>query len=71
VPFPAAPVGVAEPQAAPTATARPAAPRVTAPAAASRGIVTDYGYVIGELRRIGIITAAIVLLLLLLWLVIA
>jgi hypothetical protein len=64
-------VSVAEPPVAAPSPVRPATPRATAPTPASRGIVTDYGYVISELRHIGIITVALVLLLLLLWLIIA
>ena len=54
------------PAVAPTAD-RPAAATVTrsAPAAPSgRGIQTDYGYVVSELRRIFVLTAGILLLLL-------
>jgi hypothetical protein len=58
---------VAEPP-VPTAPARLSTPRTATTPAAPRGIVTDYGYVISELRRIAIITGVILLLLLVLWL---
>jgi len=59
--------------AAEAAPSRPALVPVAAARAATpqtRGIVTDYGYVIGELRRIFVLTAGILILLLALWLVI-
>jgi hypothetical protein len=59
------------PAAAPAVPARaqPAAP--TAPAPATTKItMTDYGYVAGELRRIAILTAFIIALLLVLWVVV-
>jgi hypothetical protein len=42
-----------------------------APQPASRITTTDYGYVIGELRRIALLTALILLLLLVLWIALA
>jgi len=50
-------------------------PRVTAPAqraappVSTKITVTDYGYVVGELRRIAVLTALIVVLLLAVWIV--
>jgi hypothetical protein len=40
-----------------------------APGSLSRGFVTDYGFVIGELKRIVLLTAGIIVLLLVLWLI--
>lgn len=54
------------------ASGRPTPQQRTTPSAAAAargGPVTDYGYVIGELQRIGVITAAILVLLLVLWLI--
>ena len=67
------PAAVAAPAQPETVVARPPASTTTvrpAPAVtpASRGFTTDYGYVIGELRRIFLLTLAIVTLLLVLWL---
>ena len=70
----------ASPAAEPSATVSPApaptrAPtaRVVRPAASpgslSRGFVTDYNYVIGELKRILLLTAGILVVLLVLWLI--
>jgi hypothetical protein len=63
----------AEPQASPAAapvrrvtTTRQA----TATSQGARGIVTDYSYVIDELRRIAVLTVGITALLLVLWLII-
>ena len=39
------------------------------PGSLSRGFMTDYGYVVGELRRIVLLTVAILVLLLVLWLI--
>ncbi len=39
------------------------------PGSLSRGFVTDYNYVIGELKRILLLTAGILLVLLVLWLI--
>ena len=51
---------------APTArVVRPAA----SPGSLSRGFVTDYSYVIGELKRIFLLTAGILILLIVLWLI--
>lgn len=50
------------------------APRVTAPAlradtpVSTKITTTDYGYVVGELRRIAVLTTALLVLLLVLWL---
>ncbi len=66
----ASPAG-AEPQAlppvsAPTATViRPTA----TPGSLSRGFLTDYSYVVGELRRILLLTVGILALLFVLWLI--
>ncbi len=50
----------------PTATVvRPAA----SPGSLSRGFATDYSYVVGELKRILLLTAGVIVLLLVLWLV--
>lgn len=40
------------------------------PGSLSRGFVTDYNYVVSELKRIFILTAGIILLLLVLWFII-
>lgn len=57
---------VLPPVSAPTATViRPTA----TPGSLSRGFLTDYGYVVGELRRILLLTAGILALLLVLWLI--
>jgi hypothetical protein len=59
---PAPPVGASAPP-------RPAAPaRPTAPPAPTQITTTDYGYVVGELRRIALLTALILAILLVLWL---
>jgi hypothetical protein len=61
---PAPPVsGEAPVRAAPVAAARPAATPV------SRGLVTDYGYIISELKRIFILSVGIIVLLIVLWLI--
>ena len=70
----AAPVGAAvtAPVESPAlGVSQPAAISPSRPAAAlgNRGIVTDYGYVVGELRRILILTAGILALLVVLWLI--
>jgi hypothetical protein len=50
---------------------RASTPRTTAASArAPRGIVTDYNYVIGELKQIVILTAAILAILIVLYFVI-
>ncbi|MGH2587303.1 MAG: hypothetical protein ACRDJE_20500 [Dehalococcoidia bacterium] len=62
----------------PAAPSPPAAPvrratatrQATATSQGARGIVTDYGYVVGELRRIFVLTVGITALLLVLWLII-
>jgi hypothetical protein len=56
----------AAPAAAPRATV--VRPRTT-PGTVGRAFVTDYAYVIGELKRILLLTAVIVALMLILWLV--
>jgi len=66
----------AEPQAAPSPAAAPVrratttTRQATATSQGARGIVTDYSYVIDELRRIGVLTVGITALLLVLWLII-
>jgi len=56
----------------PPAAARPAAPaRATPlPGTVSRGFITDYSYVVGELKRIFVISAAIIALMVILWFII-
>jgi hypothetical protein len=39
------------------------------PGSLSRGFVTDYGYIINELKRIFVLTAVILVVLLVLWFV--
>lgn len=56
------------PPAAPV-RAEPPAPAPAAPAT-TKITMTDYGYVAGELRRIAILTAIIIALLLVLWVVV-
>lgn len=68
-------VGPAPAGTAPSASGASAAPRLPAPVQATPAApetstkitTTDYGYVIGELRRIAILTALILALLLVLW----
>ena len=62
-------VAPAPPAAAPSVpTARVVRPTAS-PGSLSRGFVTDYNYVIGELKRILLLTAGILLVLLVLWLI--
>jgi hypothetical protein len=59
-----------------TGTATVPAPHVTAPAqradtpVTTKITTTDYGYVVGELRRIALLTALIIILLAVFWLVV-
>lgn len=63
----AAPSEVPSPvSAAPAPRAAPAAQTVE-PSPSTRITTTDYGYVIGELRRIAVLTALILVLLVVLW----
>jgi len=73
---PAAPATTASPpplEAAPTTAAPRARTTVVRPQATpgslTRGFVTDYAFIIGELKRIFLLTAGIVVLLLVLWLI--
>jgi hypothetical protein len=71
-----APAAADQPAPAGPATTGPAPARAAvarpqpSPGALSRGFVTDYGYVINELKRILLLTAVILLLLFALWLAI-
>jgi hypothetical protein len=62
-PLPAA--GAAAPRPTRTTVVRPQA----TPGSLSRGFVTDYGYIINELKRIFVLTAVILVVLLVLWFV--
>lgn len=58
------------PAAAPTSAAPAAAQAEPAPHVSTRITTTDYGYVVGELRRLALLTVVIIVLLLAIWLVV-
>lgn len=57
--------------ATPTAPTRVESAPTSAASATTKITMTDYGYVAGELRRIAILTAIIIALLLVLWVVVS